>query len=288
MTSTEHVDAQQSVRDFWQRQSCGEVYANGADAGQQFDAQAEARYQHEPFIFDFARFHEGIGKDVLEIGVGMGADHLHWAQSSPRSLTGIDLTDRAIVFTNERLRVAGLKSNLLQADAEKLPFEDDSFDLVYSWGVLHHSPNTQQAIDEVYRVLRPGGRARVMIYQKHAVVGYLLWLRYGLLAGRPFRSLDDVYASHLESPGTKAYTRQGALRLFRNSASIELSTALSVGDLMEGAAGQRHRGALLSIAKRLWPRWLIKRCLSNFGLFLMIEAVKDGQSEAQRSCSHAA
>ena len=94
----------------------------------------------------------------------MGADHLEWARSSPRSLTGIDLTDRAIQFTQERLGFYSLYSDLRVADAENLPFSDNSFDIVYSYGVLHHSPDTAQAIREVHRVLRPGGSARIMIY----------------------------------------------------------------------------------------------------------------------------
>jgi ubiquinone/menaquinone biosynthesis C-methylase UbiE len=116
--------------------------------------------------------------DVLEVGVGMGADHLEWARHMPRSLSGIDLTERAIAHTATRLALYGLRSDLRVADAEKLPFRDASFDLVYSWGVLHHSPDTPRAVREVLRVLRPGGLARVMIYHAHSMVGYMLWLRY--------------------------------------------------------------------------------------------------------------
>ena len=88
----------------------------------------------------------------------MGADHLEWAKSGPRSLTGIDLTARAFEFTRTRLAYRRLESNVLMADAETLPFADNSFDLVYSYGVLHHTPDTVQGIGEVYRVLRPVGR----------------------------------------------------------------------------------------------------------------------------------
>jgi len=264
-----------AVREFWNRQSCGEVYATGETLAAQLDAQALARYGLEPYIFEFARFDEGRGRDVLEIGVGMGADHLEWAKESPRSLTGIDLTPRAIELTRARLDAYGLSSTLECGDAEHLPFPDNSFDLVYSWGVLHHSPDTPRAIAEAYRVLRPGGVARVMIYHRWSITGYLLWLRYGMLAGR---GLSDVYARYLESPGTKAYTIDEAKRMFARFDNVSVRSQLSFGDLLQGAVGQRHNGTVLRIAKRLWPRALIRRVLSRHGLMLLVEAEKRATS----------
>jgi ubiquinone/menaquinone biosynthesis C-methylase UbiE len=210
---------------------------------------------------------------VLEIGVGLGADHQLFAQAGAR-LAGIDLTGRAVEHARRRLALFGLESDLRVADAESLPFAGDSFDLVYSWGVLHHSPDTPRAIDEAWRVLRNGGHARVMIYHKHSLVGYMLWVRYALLAGRPLRSLGDIYSHHLESPGTKAYTVDEARRLFHRFSDVKISTVLTHGDLLESDAGQRHRGWLLSIAKRLWPRALLRSLLPGHGLFMLIDAKK--------------
>lgn len=263
-----------SVEEFWDAASCGEVYAEGADPCTQLRAQARTRYELEPYIFDFARFDDGAGRDVLELGVGMGADHVEWARRAPRSLTGVDLTPRAIDHTRTRLACEKLTSTLRVGDAESLPFEDASFDIVYSWGVLHHSPDTPRAIREVHRVLRPGGNARIMVYQKWSLVGFMLWARYGLLAGRPLRDLADIYAHHLESPGTKAYTLREARAMCANFSEVKLSTQLSFGDLLMGAVGQRHRGGLLSAAKTLWPRPLLRVVASRFGLYLLIDATK--------------
>lgn len=262
----------EEVREFWQRHACGEIYVHGDTLRQQLDAQAEARYALEPYIFDFARFETGRGRDVLEVGVGMGADHLEWARHAPRALTGVDLTSRAVEYTRTRLALHGLESRLLVADAEKLPFADASFDVVYSYGVLHHTPDTPQAIREVRRVLRPGGLARVMIYHRRALVGYMLWLRYGLLRGAPGRSLDSIYACHLESPGTKAYSVAEARELFSGFSKVEPRIQLSFGDLLLGQAGQRHTGPSLRLARRLWPRRFIRRSLRAHGLLLCIEA----------------
>jgi ubiquinone/menaquinone biosynthesis C-methylase UbiE len=261
------------IKDFWNRKSCGEVYATGASALQRLESQSKRRYELEPYLLEFARFSDFQDRDVLEIGVGMGSDHVQIAQNQPRSLTGIDLTERAIGFTKQRLEYYGFQSDLAVANAEELPFGDDSFDIIYSWGVLHHSENTPKAVNEVYRVLRPGGKAKIMIYHKYSMVGYILWLRYSLLTLR-FYPLSEIYAKYLESPGTKAYTVSEARRLFERFSSFQYQIQLGPGDLMLGESGQRHHGILLKIAKKLWPRWLIQRLLKSHGTLLMIEAVK--------------
>lgn len=144
------------VHDFWNEASCGEkLYLPTTDrAG--YEAQTTERYRLEPYIPDFAGFSVAHGKRVLEIGVGLGADHQRFAEAGA-DLYGIDLTERAVEHTQNRLRAYGLESHLAVGDAEALDFPDESFDTVYSWGVLHHSPDTPKAISEVYRVLKRGG-----------------------------------------------------------------------------------------------------------------------------------
>jgi SAM-dependent methyltransferase len=267
------IGVKQSVSDFWQAASCGErLFLQGTEA-KDYQRQAESRYDVEAYIPGFARFEEGRDRDVLEIGVGLGADHQLWAAAGAR-LTGIDLTPRAVGHSRRRLEKFGLSSDLRVADAEHLPFADNSFDIVYSWGVIHHTPDTEQAAREIMRVLRPGGRFAVMIYHKRSLVGYMLWLRYALLRGRPFTSLATIYARYLESPGTKAYTEQEGEALFRGASRVHSAVVLSGGDLLTGGAGQRHEGFLLSAARRLWPRALIRRFLPKRGLFLLIDGHK--------------
>ncbi|MEZ4860953.1 MAG: class I SAM-dependent methyltransferase [Caldilineaceae bacterium] len=267
-------DLKAAVRDFWNESSCGEIYAVGETEREKYDTHSQARYALEPYIPDFAKFIEGANRDVLEIGVGMGADHVEWARNEPRSLTGVDLTQRAVEHTRQRLATYGLTSDVRIGDAEKLPFADNSFDIVYSWGVLHHSPDTPQAIREVYRVLRQGGTARIMIYHKYSFTGYMLWLRYALLTGRPTKSLNQVYWTHMESPGTKAYSIQQAQQMLTDFTTVNVRSLLSFSDLLQGAVGQRHQGLLLKLAKRLWPRPLIRMLFKNHGLMLLIEARK--------------
>ncbi len=262
-----------AVHDFWDRVSCGEeLYLQGHGA-EHYRQQAETRYRLEPFIAGFAEFKHWKGKQVLEIGVGLGADHQQFAEGGALC-TRVDLTERAVEHTRERFRELGLVSELRVADAESLPFADGMFDLVYSWGVLHHSPDTPKAVSEVLRVLRPGGTAKVMIYHKQIFVGFILWVRYGLLRGRLLTSFDEIYAKHLESPGAKAYTVAEARELFRGFGRVEIDTVLTHGDLLSSSAGQRHQGVLLSIARIVWPRGLIRRMFPKLGLFMLITAVK--------------
>ena len=256
-----------AVHDFWDAASCGEDLLLPSQDREGYLAQAAERYRLEPFIEDFAGFDRSRGLDVLEIGVGLGADHQRFAQAGA-NLTGIDLTERAIEHTRRRLDLFGLKSNLMVGNAEALPFPDDSFDMVYSWGVIHHSPRTDQAAREILRVLRPGGRFAVMIYHRYSLVGLMLWLRYGP------KSLDRVYSEHLESPGTKAYTPKAAKALFAGAVDVDARVVLTHGDLLESGAGQRHQGRILSIARKAWPRWLLRRLCKRNGLFLLVSGRK--------------
>jgi len=261
------------VHDFWNRASCGEELLLEATDRDGYREQTRKRYELEPFIPEFARFTTARGLSVLEIGVGLGADHQSFAEHGA-VLTGVDLTQRAIEHTRARFALFGLESRLLQADAERLPFADGTFDVVYSWGVLHHSPDTPQAFREVHRVLKPGGTARIMIYSKYSLVGLMLWLRYGLLRLRPWTTLDAIYAAHLESPGTKAYTVAEAQRLCAPFHHVSICTTMTHGDLLTSNAGQRHRGLALKIARWIWPRWFFRTFTPRAGLFMLIEARK--------------
>jgi hypothetical protein len=86
--------------------------------------------------------------------------------------------------------------------------------------------------------------------------------------------MQEIYANHLESPGTKAFSVREARKMFEGFSRVELKTVLGPGDLLEGAVGQRHGGALLRMAKAFWPRWFVRRFLTQYGLGLLITAEK--------------
>jgi SAM-dependent methyltransferase len=265
--------AKRAVLEHWEQASCGEDLYLRSPTLEGYREQARRRYELEPYIEEFAGFAGAHGRSVLEIGVGLGADHERFAAAGAQ-LCGIDLSPRAVEHARRRLALFGHDSLLLVGDAECLPFADAAFDVVYSWGVIHHSPDTAAAVAEIHRVLRPGGVARIMIYHRFSLVGYMLWLRYALARGRPWMSLDRIYAAYLESPGTKAYSRTQARALFAAFQRVSIETRLTHGDLLESQAGQRHEGTLISIARKVWPRALLRRCAAGNGLFMLITAVK--------------
>ncbi len=257
----------ETVRDFWNADPCGSRYLDGKE---DFDAHARTRYALEPYIFDFARFREARGLKVLEVGVGMGADYLEWLKGGAQA-SGVDLSDASLENARRRCTTAGYQPDLRAADAEQLPFPDRSFDLVYSYGVMHHSPDTPQCIHEAYRVLKPGGQARIMVYHHPSITGFMLWLRYGLLRGKTLR---QTVFDHLESPGTKTYTREEALTLFEGFTDVKMQVVFSPGDLLRHQPSARFQSGFYRLVWKLFPRALVRNFGRRWGLFLLISAKK--------------
>ena len=214
MEAVATVEQKQRVKTYWEREACGEIHSEAPEGAPEFYAEVEQRRRElEPHIAAFADFEGARGRRLLEIGVGLGTDFVRFVRAGAHA-TGVDLTERAVGLVRRRLELEGRQADLHVADAEALPFADGSFDRVYSWGVLHHTPDTARAIREAIRVLEPGGELCVMLYARHSWVAYGFWVRHALLAGRPWRSLADVLARHMESEGTKAYTRNELRRMF--------------------------------------------------------------------------
>ena len=113
---------------------------------------------------------------MLEVGCGMGTMAMNWAQHDAR-IVPVDLTQTAVRQTRKRFELHGLEGVPFQAQAERLPFRDNAFDFAYSWGVLHHTPNTKRALEELHRVVRPGGRVGVMLYNRRSIL-YRFWIRF--------------------------------------------------------------------------------------------------------------
>lgn len=268
MTADDRLKSE--VRAHWEAESCGTRYLDGEDDQQRFEAQAAARYRLEPFIFDLARFHEGRGKRVLEIGVGLGADYLNWLRAGA-DVCGVDLTDAAIESCRRRAHAAGFPDAALrQADAEHLPFEDGSFDVLWSWGVLHHTPDTARAFREAARVLKPGGLLRAMVYHDPSWVNLMLWVKHGIREGI---SPKEAAFRHLESPGTKCYSVEGARALLQPfSEVLRIEPRLCPADLLLTRPSSRHLGLLDRAVWRLWPRPLVRALGDGLGSFLLIEA----------------
>jgi len=167
----------------WEEIPCGINLPLGEVGTREFFENLR-RFKYEvdyPEIIQFVRFPEGAGKRVLEVGCGLGSDSQTWCEAGAK-LTAIDFAEHAVNMTKYRLEQCGLPADVRQASALNLPFEDNSFDVYYSWGVLMHTGGTQKALDEAFRVLVPGGEAIVMLYHKNS----LQYRFYVQILGRKF------------------------------------------------------------------------------------------------------
>lgn len=141
-------------------------------------------------IFDYKRYQSG---NILEVGCGLGCMAMNWAKHGAK-ITAVDLNPTAVHMTKKRFKVFDLpESSVMEADAENLPFSGGCFDYVYSWGVLHHTPNIQSALDDIYRVLRPGGEIGIMLYHRHSL---LYWYFVQYLEG--FVHMENAFLDSLE------------------------------------------------------------------------------------------
>jgi SAM-dependent methyltransferase len=166
--SEANQNLKERVRAFWQANPCGVKFADAEPGTRRFYELVEAhRYTKEWHIPAAADFAGTRGLKVLEIGCGLGTDGAQFAMAGA-VYTGVDLTEAAVELARKRFELFDLNGKFQTADAENLDFADESFDLVYSHGVLHHTPDTAKAIREIHRLLRPGGRAIVMLYHRNS------------------------------------------------------------------------------------------------------------------------
>lgn len=176
--TVEHALQLQQVRDFWNTEACGTHFVGrSADDRDFFSRYRQFRYRTEWHIPAFASFADARGQRVLEIGCGNGADARMFAAGGAE-YTGIDLTPEAVEATRRHFAAEGLCGQFRVESCEQLNFADDSFDIVYAFGVLHHTPDPERAVREVHRVLRPGGVARIMLYHRHSFNYYVRILGY--------------------------------------------------------------------------------------------------------------
>jgi glycosyltransferase involved in cell wall biosynthesis/ubiquinone/menaquinone biosynthesis C-methylase UbiE len=190
------------------------------------------RYRYDvyaPWMPRVMEFDSHAGETMLEIGGGLGTDLAQFAKHGA-IVTDVDLSQGHLQLAQENFRLRGLTGRFVHHDAESLPFDAGSFDLVYSNGVLHHTPNTHRTVAEILRVLKPGGRAIVMVYAENSLQYWrnLVW-HYGLKSGDlSSRSMADIMSRSVERTGNdarplvKVYTKARLRNLFREFTDISV------------------------------------------------------------------
>ena len=186
----------EEIKKFWNQNPVGENFVEYGDGGIEFfNRYDEFRYRTEGHILSELDKIDFENKDVLEIGIGQAADSMQIVKRGA-NYYGIDLTEKSIKRIKDRFALLNLPYKEIQvANAERIPYPDDFFDIVYSHGVIHHSPNIENIVDEIHRVLKPGGKAVIMLYHKNSFnyhVSISLFRRIGLLLLIPFPFLSRV------------------------------------------------------------------------------------------------
>ncbi len=285
------------VRAFWQENPCGTKFADAPPGSRKFyELVEEHRYTKEWHIPAAVGFTQAKDLNVLEIGCGLGTDGAQFAKAGA-NYTGIDLTDAAVELARKRFELFQLPGIFRVADAERLDFPDNTFDIVYSHGVLHHTPDTAAAVREIHRVLRPGGKAIVMLYHRDSYnyrVNISMLRRVGVqllrwntgvkmihvLTGESQESLREharqlrTQSEYLNSeeflsrntdgagnPLARVYSRSEARELFKDFADVELRTYF---------LNKRW----LPVLGPILPRSLESQMASRWGWHLWIYATK--------------
>jgi ubiquinone/menaquinone biosynthesis C-methylase UbiE len=292
--SNSESSLKERVRAFWQANPCGTKFSDAEPGSRRFyELVEEHRYTKEWHIPAAAGFAAANGLKVLEIGCGLGTDGAQFAMAGAE-YTGVDLTEAAVDLARRRFELWGLRGEFKVSDAENLDFPSETFDLVYSHGVLHHTPDTPGSVREVHRVLRPGGKAVVMLYHRNSynyrvnigifrrVGARLLHFDSGLnivhrLTGEPVESLrehaqmlkqdQDSYLSpdaflnrHTDGAGNplaRVYSRQEALELFKDFSQVETKVHFLNKRWMPVLGSLLNRGMESRLASRWgWHLWI--------------------------------
>ncbi len=220
----------QKVREYWDRRPCNLRHSPAPLGSRQyFDEVEQRKYFVEPHIPGFAAFPRWAGQRVLEIGCGIGTDTINFARAGAL-VTAVDLSPRSLELARQRAGLFGFTDRIqfVEADAERLSeyVEPAAYDLVYSFGVIHHSPRPDKILQEIRRhFIAPRGILKVMVYHRRSwkVLGILLREAYGA-----WWRLDDAIARHSEAqtgcPITYTYTRRRGTELLAD-AGFDVSAA---------------------------------------------------------------
>jgi ubiquinone/menaquinone biosynthesis C-methylase UbiE len=305
-------DLKKQVQSFWQNSPCDSWFTQEPPGTPGFYRSLdEHRYEVHRRLLSAVRFEQARGLRVLEIGCGCGSEAERFARAGAH-YTALDLTNAAVNLTQRRFRLANLDGRFVQGDAENLPFLDGSFDLVYSHGVVHHTPDTPRCIREVYRVLAEGGRALIMLYYRHSfnyevnlrilrrLRAYLLKTEPGMkLASKIWHEPEKELRRHADlirqdvnayldmqnmlnrntdgpdNPLSQVFSRKSAAELFWQFKDVRTEIMFWNPNWLPGVG-------------RLLPRWVEDQLARRWGWHLWIYAEKSPREAASEQVSRPA
>lgn len=251
----------------WDADPCGAHYSSHPIGSNEFFADLENfRYkEYAPWMLEAIGFNKFKDKRVLDLGCGIGLDAGQFEKYGSQ-VTGMDLSSRSLSVAKKRI----VLGNLVCSDVESLPFRNECFDVVYSFGVLHHVPRITKAIDEIHRVLSHDGKAIVMLYNRNSIVFWIdLIMIKGIIQGNLFReSIEELLSKSVEysrihaRPLVRCFTKKQAFNLFHKFKHVDVKV-------------YQLRGASIPVVGRHLPERLLKILSQKCGWFLLIKVTKD-------------
>jgi 2-polyprenyl-3-methyl-5-hydroxy-6-metoxy-1,4-benzoquinol methylase len=264
----------EQIRDYWDQRPCNIRHSAKAIGTQEYCDETEKRkYFVEPHIPDFADFNIWRGKKVLEIGCGIGTDTANFARAGAH-VTAIDLSEKSLKVAKQRAEINGLDIKFYQGNAEELdkivPIE--AYDLIYSFGAIHHTVSPVEILKQIKKYLAPEGVIKIMVYHRFSWKVLRILVLYGKCQ---FWKLTKLVATHSEAetgcPVTHTYSRKSIKELLAvpgfkiRYAEIDHIFPYDVSEYKQ----YRY--------KKVWyfrwiPKWLFRKLERIFGWHLMITA----------------
>lgn len=212
----------EQVRSYWDRRPCNIRHSPKPVGTREYFDEVEARkYFVEPHIPRFAEFERWQGKKVLEIGCGIGTDTVSFARHGA-FVTAVDLSPQSLELARQRVKVYGFEDRVrfYSGSAEELTafLPVETYDLIYSFGVIHHTPHPERVVEQMRHYAKPGTTIKLMVYYRHS--WKVFWILMGYGKGQFWR-LKELVAEHSEAqtgcPVTYTYSRQEGRRLIESS-----------------------------------------------------------------------
>lgn len=264
-----------NVHSYWNNRPCNIRHSTKEVGSKEYFAEVEQRkYMVEPHIPGFAEFEKWKGKKVLEIGCGIGTDTINFARAGAQ-VTAVDLSDKSLELAKQRAEVFGLDVKFYNANSEELsktvPVE--KYDLIYSFGVLHHTPHPEKAFEELKKYMGPDSTIKIMVYYRLSWKVLWIILTYGL---GQFWKADELIAKYSEAqtgcPVTYSYTKKTVKKLLSGFTITDVSVDHIFPYVIKDYVKYRYRFVwYFRILPRPVFRWLEK----HFGWHLCVTARLD-------------